>query len=444
MTSSDQFPEKLPLPAFPGAEGYGAQTPGGRGGSVYEVTNLNDDGPGSLRDAVSAPNRTVIFRVSGTIQLKSQLLLTHPYITLAGQTAPGDGICTRDYDVCIATHDVIVRYMRFRLGDVTKTQEDSFTIGNGSSHVIVDHCSASWSVDEVLSMPGNVSNVTVQWCLIAEGLNDSCHAKGPHGYGSLARANGPITFHHNLWAHHDMRNPRMGDNYNRPPYPFFDFRNNVVYDYGQICSGWTQGTFSVNYIANYIRPGPSSSKQPPIYVTPESKLTFYVRDNILEGDEKLTADNLLFVDPVIINGKRQVHFSDAPFDSVPVKTSSAREAYEAVLSDVGATLPMRDSVDRRIIQEVLDRQGTIIDSQTQVGSWPELKSAPAPIDSNHNGIPDDWEIRHGLNPHQASDRNADSNHDGYTNLEDYLNGTDPRKTVDFRDPINNRNTLKRA
>ena len=172
------------LPAFPGAEGFGAKATGGRGGQVYEVTNLDDAGPGSLRDAVSKGDRTVIFRVSGTIELKKKLTLTKPNITIAGQTAPGDGICLKNYTFGIATQNVIVRYFRCRLGDLSGQEEDSISILNGAKNVIVDHCSATWSVDECLSTSGNDTDITVQWCLIAEPLNNSIHSKGAHGYGS--------------------------------------------------------------------------------------------------------------------------------------------------------------------------------------------------------------------------------------------------------------------
>ena len=181
------------IPAFPGAEGFGAATPGGRGGRVIAVTNLNDDGPGSLRAACEADGpRIVVFRVSGTITLAKKLIVRNPYLTIAGQTAPGDGICLRNFTFVIATHDVVVRYLRSRLGDLTAQIDDSITLARGARNVILDHCSATWSIDEALSLAGDVSNVTVQWCLIAEALNQSKHTKGSHGYGSLSRANGPV------------------------------------------------------------------------------------------------------------------------------------------------------------------------------------------------------------------------------------------------------------
>lgn len=410
------------VPSFPGAEGFGSTTPGGRGGRVIFVTNLDDAGPGSFRAACEAQGpRIVIFRVSGLITLASPIVIKQPYVTIAAQTAPGDGICLRNYTFVIATHDVIVRYLRSRLGDLSRQEADSITLAAGAENVILDHCSATWSVDEALSLAGNVSNVTVQWCLIAEGLNNSKHSKGPHGYGSLSRANGPVTWHHNLWAHNNSRNPRLGDNYGRPPYPTFDVRNNIIYNYGEIASGLTQGVLKVNYVANYIRPGPNSKAPTPIRIGGPSDLSFYIRDNVFEGNAAATADNSQFFEPVVINGKRQVQTVSEPFNAQPVTTVSARRAYEAVLGHVGATLPRRDALDARIVAEVRRRKGSIIDSQTQVGGWPELRSKAAPVDSDNDGMPDSWESRHGLNPHDAADGATDKDSNGYTNVEEYLN-----------------------
>lgn len=416
------------FPAFPGAEGFGSTTPGGRGGKVIFVTNLNDSGQGSLRDACEAEGpRVVVFRVSGLVTLVTDIVVKNPYLTIAGQSAPGDGICLRNYTFVIATHDVVVRYLRSRLGDLSGQQADSITLVAGAQNVILDHCSATWSVDEGLSLAGKVSNVTVQWCLIAEALNHSKHAKGPHGYGSLSRANGPVSWHHNLWAHNNARNPRLGDDYGRPPYPTFDVRNNVIYDYGEIASGLTQGVLKVNYVGNYIRPGPSSKASTPIRIGAPSDLSFFIRDNVFEGNSGLTADNSQFFDPITIDGKRQVQTVAEAFVVQPVKTTSAQIAYESVISKVGASLPHRDSVDARIIAEVRNRGGSIIDSQQQVGGWPELKSAVAPADSDADGMPDSWERRYGLNPLDPADGSTDNDKDGYTNLEEYLNNTNPNR-----------------
>jgi len=430
------------IPAFPGAEGFGSAATGGRGGRVYEVTTLNDSGPGSLRDAVSEGNRFVVFRVAGTIELKTAIVVKQPNITVAGQTAPGDGICLRNASFAVASHDVVVRYLRSRLGDVRGKEDDAMGMLHGCRDVVFDHCSATWSIDECLSLSGDDADVTVQWCLIGEALNNSKHAKGPHGYGSLSRANGGVSWHHNLWLHNSSRNPRLGDNYGKGPSPTFDVRNNVIYDFGGTCSGLTQGILKVNYVGNYIRPGPSSKARTPITVGGPSDMLFFIRDNILEGNDEMTADNSRFFSPVEINGKRQVRTVDQPFGVPAVKTVSAKDAYEAVLATVGASLPVRDPVDRRLINDVRTRGGKIIDSQAQVGGWPGLKSAAPPIDSDHDGMPDEWETRHGLNPRDPSDANADPDKDGYTNLEEYLNGTDPHEFVDYGDAKNNVNTLK--
>jgi pectate lyase len=410
------------LPAFPGAEGFGANTPGGRGGKVLFVTTLEDSGPGSFRAACEADGpRTIIFRVSGTIDLKKAITVTKPFLTIAGQTAPGDGICLRGNTFGVATHDVVVRYLRSRLGDESNQESDCIDVLHGADNVIIDHCSATWSVDECLSLAGRNANVTIQWCLIGEALNQSIHKKGKHGYGSLARADGPVTFHHNLWLHNDARNPRMGDNYGRGGnFPTFDVRNNVIYDFGGTASGLTQGQLKVNYVANYIRPGPSSRAKTPISVGGPSDLQFFIRDNIVEGNDELTRDNSKFFNPVEIDGKRQVRTVDQPFAAPVVKTVAAKDLVEHVLASVGASLPRRDAVDARLVDHVRTHTGKIINSQKEVGGWPMLKSAPAPIDSDHDGMPDDWESRHGFSPRDPSDspRVAKS---GYTNLEEYVN-----------------------
>jgi pectate lyase len=229
-------PAPIPVvPAFPGAEGAGAMARGGRGGRVLTVTNLHDSGPGSLRSAVEAKGpRTVVFAVAGNIELASTLAITEPFLTIAGQTAPGGGICLKNYDCTIAAEHVVIRFLRVRPGDVAKKAVDGFSVGEGSHYVIIDHCSVSWSVDETLSVSGgSISNITVQWCIIAESLSRSVHHKGPHGFGSLIRADGDVSYHHNIFAHHGSRNPRPGtyeDAFKRGI--ILDFRNNVVYGWG--------------------------------------------------------------------------------------------------------------------------------------------------------------------------------------------------------------------
>jgi pectate lyase len=409
--------------SFPGAEGFGAQTPGGRGGKVLFVRNLNDSGPGSFREAVNAKGaRTVLFRVGGLITLKSPVNVTEPFLTIAGQTAPGDGICIRGSEVSIRTHDVIVRYVRFRPGDISEGEVDALDIMENSHDVIVDHCSATWSIDEDLSPSGAIHDVTVQWSLIAEGLNNSTHHKGPHGYGSLVRAAGGLTLHHNLWAHNTERSPRLGDNYGKPPYPVFDVRNNVMYDYGLTCSGWTGDHLKANYVANYIRPGPSSTTQQNIIaLLNTADVTYYVHGNVVDDHPQWTVNNALLFTGQRPPSPARFTLVDEPFETPSVRTTTAEEALWDVLEQVGATLPHRDSVDARIIKEVNEHSGSVIDSQWEVGGWPEYRSARPPIDSDSDGIPDDWERAHGLNPHDPSDALAVDPKTGYTNLEIYLN-----------------------
>jgi pectate lyase len=434
------------LPAFPGAEGFGATTPGGRGGKVIFVTNLNDAGPGSLRAAcVATGPRIIVFRVAGTIALKSPITIRSPYVTLATQTAPGDGICVRDGTFGVATHDVIIRFLRCRLGDIAGRQADSLDVLNGSRDVIFDHCSATWSVDETLSLSGDNQNITIQWCLIGESLRQSKHPKGAHGYGSLARANGPVTFHHNLWTHNDSRNPRLGDFYGRgPAFPTFDVRNNIIYDFGATASGLTQGKLKVNYVGNYIRPGPSSTARTPITIGANSDLQFFIRENIFEGNDTLTVDNTRFFNAVELEEKtkdgatvmkREVRTVEQPFDAPRVTTVPAQNLLEWVLPTVGASLPKRDSVDSRLIDQLRNRTGKLIDSQAQVGGWPELKSGEVPLDSDQDGMPDAWEITHKLNPHDSADSSLDSDKDGYSNIEEYLNGIVPNPVLKVNVPM---------
>jgi pectate lyase len=420
-----------PLPAFPGAEGFGAITSGGRAGRVVLVRNLDDCGPGSLREAVQAPGpRTVVFRVGGLITLRTPVVIAEPFLTIAGHTAPGDGICLRGQTVEIRTHDVVVRHLRFRPGDLSGAEVDGLTVGSGSRRVILDHCSAGWSVDESLSLAGDVRDVTVQWCLIGEALNRSIHRKGRHGYGSLVRATGGVTLHHNLWAHNAARNPRLGDDYGRPPWPLFDVRNNVVYDYGEIASGMTGDNLEANYVGNYVRPGPSSdTTRGVIVLTDTAAARYHVAGNVVEGRPGMTADNRLLFDRVEAGGRRLVTLVEEPFRAPPVRTTDAAQALRDVLSGVGATRPRRDVVDARIVREVATRSGRIIDSQSEVGGWPAYASGPALSDRDEDGLPDRWERARGLDPADPSDAAKVAGAAGYTYLEVYLDelsGGDPR------------------
>jgi len=430
--------------AFPSAEGFGAYSKGGRNGQVLFVTNLNDYNPeneepiiGSLRWACDTYGpRTVIFKVSGLIELKTWLTIINPYITIAGQSSPGDGICLKNFGLSIRTHDVIVRYLRCRPGDemgIDKEggfETDAISISEFSENVIIDHCSASWSIDETLSIhsrePGNPPlSVTVQWCIISESLNDSYHPNGPHGYGSLIKFTGNASFHHNLYAHHSSRNPHV-DTYLGGM--TLDFRNNVIYNYGN--PGNTMfDPIDMNYIGNYIKPGLDTKFTDIGFgLVAESSMEdsllgqnvrrIYPEGNILEGKDYINQWDMFYK---VYNRNKM----DKPFEVANITTELASDAFENVLMNAGATLPNRDSVDFRIIADVRNGTGSIIDSQSQVGGWPNYKSAVAPIDDDNDGLPDEWEIKYGLDPANNLDNNLDNDKDGYTNIEEWLNGTIP-------------------
>src|SRR4051812_49315469 len=344
-------------PAPGAAEGFGADTRGGQGGRRLAVTTLADRGPGSFRAAVEASGpRTIEFGIAGLITLDSSLTITEPFVTIDGSTAPGKGVCIRGSEVVIRSHDVVVRHLRFRPGDISGKEVDGLNVAGDSHDVLIDHVSASWAVDEVLSASGAIHDVTIQWSIIAEGLNHSVHSKGAHGYGSLVRAVGGVTLHHNLWAHNDSRNPRLGDNYGATPYPTFDVRNNVIYDYGAIASGMTGDHLSANYVGNYIRTGPSTrTTRPPIVLTDTANVSYYAAGNVVDGQPARTADAMTLFDRPVRDGHTLVTLAEMPFAAPPVRTTSAAQALRDVLAGAGATLPRRDPIDARIVHEVQTR-----------------------------------------------------------------------------------------
>jgi len=425
------------MPAFPEAEGFGAQSLGGRGGKVIFVTNLNDSGPGSFRAAVETEgSRTVIFRISGTIALKSAIVITRPFITIASQTAPGEGICLKDHALVIAADHVIVRYLRCRPGDNAKAESDSLSLSSGHN-IIVDHCSTSWSVDETLSASsrGQLGNATVQWCIISESLDDSIHHKGSHGYGSLIRGsfgNG-YTYHHNLYAHHHARLPRPG-NYidsSRDPEGFIlDFRNNVIYNWAGNAAGYnadgSNGVNSItrmNFVGNYYKTGINSTGSLAFSESTHAVRAFF-HNNCMNGsypDDPWSLVSFTKFSDEDIKAYKQ----SEPIPVPAVKKDDAITAYKRVLAQAGCMLPARDAVDTRIVSEVKNGTGKIIDDEQQVGGWPELKSTEPPQDSDKDGMPDEWEKQHGMDPGDPADRNIDTDADGYTNLEEYLNSTKP-------------------
>ena len=449
VSDSDTIPIPTELAAFPGAEGHAKYVTGGRGGRVIYVTNLNDDNnPGSLRYAINQSGpRMILFKISGTILLKSRLNITKGDITIAGQTAPGDGITLRDYPVVIDADNVIIRFLRFRMGDVTDQEADAVG-GREIKNVIIDHCSMSWSTDECVSFYQN-ENFTMQWCIISESLRNSVHDKGAHGYGGIWGGKN-ASFHHNLLAHHDSRNPRLGEMKGEAfaLTDLVDLRNNVIYNWqGNSCYG--AEAMNVNIVNCYYKPGPATTKTERIIGI--DKLTeagypitniwgkFFIDGNVLTASERATADNWTYgvynqfhsKYGTIPEADKIAMRLTSPLNSGQVTTHSAEKAYEKILEFGGASLK-RDSVDIRIIHDVSTGTATymnggngskngIIDTQGAVGGWPVLESLNAPVDSDDDGMPDNWETANDLNPYSGDDAQLKSVDGVYPNIEVYIN-----------------------
>lgn len=468
-------PADLPqakIVSFPGAEGGGAYTFGGRGGKVYVVTNLEDSGPGTLREACEMGGaRIVVFNVAGIIHLKTPISIRAPYITIEGQSAPGDGVCIADESVLLDTHDVIIRFMRFRRGATQVTRRDDALGGNPVGNIMLDHISGSWGLDEVISMYRHVYdrggkslklptvNITIQNTISAEALDTYNHAFG----STIGGLNS--TFVRDLWANNISRNPSIG------MYGDFNFANNVIFNWWNRSADGGDNNSFFNFINNYYKPGPITPLDQPIghrILKPEAGRDkrfannfggVYASGNIIEGNEKVTKDNW--------DGGIQIgdmpnagRFTDSirqskPYPMAKITLLTAKQAYDYVLENVGAFLPVRDAVDKRIIEDV--RTGKIsyvpntdnsigkefvkhrlpddsykkgiITSPAQVGGWPEYKGTPYK-DSDNDGIPDEYETKHGLNPHDAKDASAIAkNGGGYTNIEVYLNSLVPLDRV---------------
>ncbi|MFC4873825.1 polysaccharide lyase [Negadavirga shengliensis] len=471
------------IPAFPGAEGGGKFTPGGRGGKVYVVTSLEDSGPGTFREACEAAGaRTIVFNVAGIIHLEKPLSIRAPYVTIAGQTAPGDGVCIAGESVNIDTHDVVIRHMRFRRGATDVTRRDDALGGDSPGNVIIDHCSISWGLDESLSIYRNMydgdkgkgvqklpsSNITVQNTIIAETLD-----MYNHGFGSTLGGYNS-TFMRNLWANNISRNPSVG------MYGDFTFVNNVLFNYWNRTVDGGDHRSLFNIINNYLKPGPITPEDNPVryrFLKPESDRSkqdtsvygrAYVHGNVAEGHEEVSRDN--WAGGVQIGGDIKDYEAyirvDKPFPMADLTMMPAQEAYEYVLENAGATIPGRDPVDERIVKQIKTgkieykegletgegrefvkrrlpqdsyKKGIITDI-SQVGGYPEYNGRPYQ-DSDNDGMPDAWEKQYGLNPDDPSDANKDLNGDGYTNIEKYINGIDPTQAVDWTDPVNNKDTL---
>ncbi|MCX7015311.1 MAG: pectate lyase [Candidatus Sumerlaeota bacterium] len=438
-------PGATEVPSFPGAEGFGRFAKGGRGGDVYHVNNLNDAGPGSLREGIATAKspRTIVFDVSGNIRLRSKIEMKNKaFLTIAGQTAPGDGITVCDQTLSLSNcHDMIIRYIRLRLGDRNKPTGGADTLTTEDiDNLIMDHVSLSWAVDGTHDLRRG-GNFTLQWCLMGEALNQSIHEKGAHAMlASYRDPTANLTLHHSIFTTSRDRHPTLGsggkDKANTGH--LIDFRNNVIYNWSKMSStesGTTNfGDNMVVAVNNVWRPGPESDpKLQPISIKGDQPATAcgYMSGNIFDGRDDWTRDNYAALDfeRWRKNPDSKYKYKGTLADwkkplpdlgpNAPA-TQPAMAAMEPVLKNAGASLH-RDAVDERLVNNIRNRTGKLIDSQNQVGGWPELKSAPAPADADRDGMPDAWETAHGLNPKNPEDRNGDANGDGYTNLEEYLN-----------------------
>jgi len=482
-------PTDLPqasIPAFPGAEGGGMYTFGGRGGKVITVNNLNDDGTGSLREACETGGaRIIVFNVSGIIRIKSPLIIRAPYLTIAGQTAPGDGVCIAGESVWINTHDVIIRHMRFRRGETWVGRRDDAIGGNPVGNIMLDHISASWGLDENMSIYRHMYltdprkpeeklgtvNITIQNSIFSEGLDTWNHAFG----STIGGEN--CSFIRNLWADNTGRNPSIGWN------GVFNFVNNVMFNWVHRSIDGGDQTARYNIINNYFKPGPLTRVDSPIghrILKPESRFTMngrkvyglvYVKGNVVEGNEKVTKDNWdggVQIEDMEDAGEFTPYIKcDNPHPMPYMTIYPAKEAFEFVLDNAGATFPKRDAVDIRVTKQVKTgvveylknvdlsqvphfkyrrlpedsyKKGIITDI-SQVGGYPEYNGKPY-IDSDDDGMPDAWEKKYKLDPNDPSDANGDINGDGYTNIEKYINGIDPTTKIDWSNKKNDYDTLK--
>lgn len=422
-----------PLPAFPGAEGFGSHTVGGRGGRVIAVTNLNDSGPGSLREAIDAEGpRIIVFRVGGTIEVASPLQLIHPFVTIAGQTAPGGGITlkngpTNTYaPLQIKTHDVVLRHLRSRPGPSgiprpgqDGSNVDALTIADLERdvyNVIVDHCSLSWSVDEVINVWYDAHDITVQWSILSEGLHNPPDRQGAGSKGPLFGGKGSerISMHHCLLAHNLGRNPMVKAS------GMVDLVNNVIFvprTVAAVIDG-ELGACHVNLVGNYVLAPNGDGLVYGTAVLGQRPVSLFVRDNLGPHRKSDEQPDRLFVSP---KNRAQERIVDRRGEAPAVTTTSAAAAYEQVLKLAGCTVPMRDAVDERIVADVESRLARIIRDPSEVGGWPDLPRGKPAADADGDSIPDDWEREQHLDPGNPRDAALDADQDGYTNIEEFLN-----------------------
>lgn len=427
-------------------EGGGAGVTGGDGGTIYRVSRLDDEQDpntglpmaGTLRYAINQVGaRRVFFTVSGTIHLNSELRIKNGSITIDGQSAPGDGICIADYPLIINASNVIVRFLRVRLGDVSNTESDAVSVNN-STGVVLDHLSCSWSVDECMSCYGN-TDFTMQYCIVSESLKESIHGKGSHGYGGIWGGTN-ASFHHNLLAHHDSRNPRFDHDYvNSTQTGPIDFVNNVVYNWGDNSAYGGEGSTHggggrhINFVSNYYKPGPSTESDVRTrLVDPWTSCgnctdkcggsvvapKIYLVDNTMTTSTDVTADNWKGSTKAKSVAGVDVRWTEGLTPLTNEQT--AEQAYATVLAKAGCSLH-RDAVDTRIINDVKSGTGHLINTQSEVGGWPELQTAARETDTDYDGIPDAWETKNGLNPKDPLDARQITLVTGHTNMDVYLN-----------------------
>ncbi len=431
---------RVALPAFPGAEGEAAYVSGGRGGDVYHVTNLDDSGPGSLRGGLETAKgpRTIVFDVGGIIPLRSTLTVGKDHITIAGQTAPGMGICIVNYGVEVEGENIIIRHIRVRPGDACKgnQEEKGFwrdAMNLSGTDILVDHCSASWAVDENISAVGRTHSrniITIQYCINAECLHHTNIYHGEdkdvpgHSMGSLLKpfkGDGAMSVHHNLYVSNNNRNPAVGT-YHADQSLNVDIRNNVIYNCRQ--NGYSSGDsrrVNMDYVGNYVIAGPATGEkylQRAFSANAKNHVFIHQAGNRIDGNRNGVRDG---VDTGWAMFAGQYTKSPEPLTGSTVTTQSAEEAYRRVLAEAGAMPWNRDAVDTRIVEGVIKETGKIINSQTEVGGYPQIPTVyrPKNFDTDGDGMPDAWEQSHGLNPN-VPDNNGDVNGDGYTNLEEYL------------------------
>ncbi len=467
LVSPDIFGQERQL-AFPGAEGYGRFASGGRGGRIVEVTNLQDRDrayrtvPGSFRAALSTPGEdpiTIVFRVSGVIPLSVELKSSRSNMTIAGETAPGDGITIKGASVKLSGSNLIIRYMRFRPGGDLGMQTTPLNIEN-ARNIIVDHSSFSWAVEETMGMYDN-KYTTVQWCILSEGLYDAGHGKGVRGYGSQWGGQ-YASYHHNLIAHQRSRSPRINGSRSNDTVALVDFRNNVIFNWGSrgaVYGGESEifvadpenpekniaGNFT-NMVNNYYKPGPATPSNP-IFAAPSYESLpdaakgygkWYFSGNYMEGiTGGMNDNNWLGLDVSRVGSVDNIK-SEEEFAFDGVTTHSAQEAFELVLEEAGAKLPKRDAVDARIVAEVKGEvpvKGTgIVNNPSEVGGWPVFAELSGPTDTDKDGIPDAWEIENGLNPEDVEDGKLIAEN-GFSNLENYLHTILPGTVTSSRDAV---------